>query len=340
MFKEKSKNCQTIVDKNTDSLVSYLKKSYPKKTPLFVHNLSKKFHTEFLSNFLSNFQKLNSDTEITFLKKILLEIKNKKLVVSEADKNIGIVLIESKIYNTLSLEHLNDDKFYKKIESDPTTILLDKCQNLIKSLFSQHHLSKDIFNLFEKNILNKNIAKFRLLPKLHKTKFGIRPIINCKNSILEIFSKSLDFFMKVIASEQFSFLKDSQNLIQKTISIFFSKNSKLFTADFEALYSNIPLEEAIIILSDIMAKVKSSYFTAYGFHCIIKLVLENNFFFFKNKTEKTFYLQIKGIAMGTTCGPSVANLYLGYFESRYLALLNTSLYFRFIDDLFLLQTMM
>jgi len=213
--------------------------------------------------------------------------------------------------------------------------LIFQCQNLIDNLVNRNHISKEIHTLFEKNISQKNIAKFRLLPKLHKKKFGIRPIINCKNTVLEIFSKSLDFYMKSLASQHFSFLKDSQNLIQLTLNKKFPSDSKLFTADFESLYSNIPLEKAIIILSDTMKKV-NSYFTYFGFHSLIKLVLENNFFFFRNGTEKVFFLQVKGIAMGTTCGPSVANLYLAHFENLYISLLNTSLYHRYIDDLFLI----
>jgi hypothetical protein len=37
--------------------------------------------------------------------------------------------------------------------------------------------------------------------------------------------------------------------------------------------------------------------------------------------------------MGTSCGPSVANLYLQYYEIKYKHLLTNTIYFRFIDDL-------
>jgi hypothetical protein len=38
--------------------------------------------------------------------------------------------------------------------------------------------------------------------------------------------------------------------------------------------------------------------------------------------------------MGTSCGPSIANLYLAYYEIKNLHLINLSLYYRFIDDTF------
>jgi hypothetical protein len=78
--KNKGSNIQTIVKNNCDSLISYLKKSYPNKTSPFVHNLSKDFHLKFLSNFLSNFKQLNFNTQIKEIRKVLLEIKNWLLV--------------------------------------------------------------------------------------------------------------------------------------------------------------------------------------------------------------------------------------------------------------------
>ena len=78
------------------------------------------------------------------------------------------------------------------------------------------------------------------------------------------------------------------------------------------------------------------HFTSYGFFVMLKLVLLNNYFYFKESEKKHFYLQINGIAMDTSCGPSVANLYLAFFELKYKQILNDSylVIYRFIDDIF------
>ena len=68
-----------------------------------------------------------------------------------------------------------------------------------------------------------------------------------------------------------------------------------------------------------------------GFHSILKLVLENNFL----KYEKLFFKQIKGIAMGSICGPSIANLFVSIYEKKWLTIHRPFIYFRFIDDLFM-----
>lgn len=65
----------------------------------------------------------------------------------------------------------------------------------------------------------------------------------------------------------------------------------------------------------------------------LKLVLLNNYFYFKHNNLYTFFLQTKGVAMGTSCGLVVANIYLAYFEIKYRIFLDISLYYRFINDL-------
>ena len=75
-----------------------------------------------------------------------------------------------------------------------------------------------------------------------------------------------------------------------------------------------------------------SEFNPSGFYSLLSLILENNYFYFSHLNSLLFFLQLSGIAMGTSCGPSVANLHLVYYEIRFLHNVNVSLYHRFIDD--------
>ena len=137
-------------------------------------------------------------------------------------------------------------------------------------------------------------------------KFGFRPLINSPNS---------------------------QNLIQLTKNKRFDSNLKLYSADFESLYTNIPLDKALDVIMQMVSVYKFNEISSYAIFEMLKLVLHNNYFSFEHNNLSTFLLQTKGIAMGTSCGPSVANLYLAYFELKYKILLNNSLYYRFIDDI-------
>ena len=234
-------------------------------------------------------------------------------------------------------EHLLDTSIYSKISFNPHFFLFDKTRKTLINIFENNHLSKDLFSKLNLNIQNKKLPSFRILPKLHKQKFGIRPLINCSFSITSPISKFIDFILKILVQKHFTTIKDSQNFIQLTLNKHFNKNSKLFTSDFAALYTNIPLKDAITKICELISRESYTDFDSFGFYTLISLVLENNYFYFKEYSTLHFFLQIKGVAMGTSCGPSVANLYLAYFEIRYLHTLNVSLYYRFIDDNFFIS---
>lgn len=293
------------------------------------------FRKEFLSIIL-NLTNSNTNfiTHISKLRKTLLNLKNNNITVTKADKNIGIILINTNLYYNLCIEHLVNDNTYKKIKYNPQFNIYKKAYRIINELFDTGNISKKLLEVILSNLKYKKLAKFSILIKLHKlNKFGVRPLINCSNTTLTILSKLLDFIFKPIVMEHFSFIKDSQNLIQLTKKIRYEENVKLYSADFESLYTNIPLQKAIIIIMQLISLYNFSEISNYAIYQILKLVLLNNYFSFRHNNGLTFFLQTKGIAMGTACGPSIANLYLTYFELKYKKILNISLYYRFIDDI-------
>ncbi len=107
---------------------------------------------------------------------------------------------------------------------------------------------------------------------------------------------------------------------------------KLGSYDFESLYSNIDLNHALIIITEFMKNnISMEEYTIIGFHHILKLVFNNNIFSFnKNK----FYKQVTGIAMGSKCGPTIANIYLYCLEKSFLTIHKPIFYGRYIDDVF------
>ena len=123
-------------------------------------------------------------------------------------------------------------------------------------------------------------------------------------------------------------------MILKTTNKKFSNNIKLFSADFESLYTNIPLDDCIEIITTIISKYEFYHISTVGFNILLKLLLKNSFFYFKQKEIILYFLQIKGIFMGTAAGPSLANLYLSYYENMNLNLKSLPLFYRYIDDLF------
>jgi 6-pyruvoyl-tetrahydropterin synthase len=99
------------------------------------------------------------------------------------------------------------------------------------------------------------------------------------------------------------------------------------------LYSNIDHVDCLLLLTEFFKDKFENFehITVKGFYTILKLVLENNFFTYKN----FFFKQIKGIAMGSICGPSIANIFVYIYEKKWLFIHKPLIYYRYIDDLFL-----
>jgi hypothetical protein len=181
--------------------------------------------------------------------------------------------------------------------------------------------------------IDGKLGSFRILPKIHKNVFGCRPIINYKNHFLNDICLLLNFIIRPYVINTESYIKDSQNLIQKTKDIKIPKDYIMASADFSSLYSNIDHEACINNLTDFFKdKLESEHINIKGFCVFIKLILNYNFFKYNNK----YFKQKLGIAMGSICGPSIANLFVYIYEKKWLFIYRPLVYLRFIDDLFII----
>ena len=333
-------NLEKSFRQSSDSLLKFLKKEFPKKSTNlnFILKSTNNFRNLFLDNFFEFFSKNNDFSDsfnLNLLKSTIYNLKKNQIIVTSADKNICTTLIESKIYHTLCYDHLNNANIYSKIDNNPLDLLYERFLSQFDYLHNNGHISSHLYRVMIDYISkNKKLANFRILPKLHKNKLGIRPLVNCSNSISSGISKILDFFFKPLVSNHYSYIKDSQDLLLKTKDLKFDKNIKLFSADFESLYTNIPLDECIEIITLIISEHSCFHISIVGFNSLLKLLLKNSYFFYKCNDKILYFLQIKGIFMGTAVGPSLANLYLSYYENLNSNLKSLPLFYRFIDDLF------
>jgi hypothetical protein len=181
---------------------------------------------------------------------------------------------------------------------------------------------------------NAKLGSFRILPKLHKNKFGIRPIINCKDHPTSNLAFLMDVILQPFVKNSESYIQDSQNLIQKIGNQKFPIGSRLFSCDFESLYINIDHVDAHFVICFFMKdKLNSKHINIQAFSKILELILNHNIFLF----DCSFFRQVIGIAMGSKCGPSIANVYLSCYEKKWLVVHRPLFYARFIDDVLVIS---
>lgn len=109
-----------------------------------------------------------------------------------------------------------------------------------------------------------------------------------------------------------------------------TENTILAFIDVDALYSSIPHDKGLDTVSSFLQE-RSRDNNEYNKFILDLLLFEltHNAFLFNG----SHYLQVQGVAMGTTFAPSYANLYLGGLEDMAVYLNQITLWRRYIDDI-------
>ena len=148
-----------------------------------------KIHTKYKSNIsLDQFKTL----------KMFNKIKPFKII--ETDKNTEAAILSNETCIELAHVHLQNISTYEKLNCDPTLNTLQTISTQMTELHETFNISKPLLKVLMPTS-NNRIGKFRILAKLHKKVFSIRPIINCSNHLTERISIFIDLMLKpIIAS--------------------------------------------------------------------------------------------------------------------------------------------
>ena len=141
-----------------------------------------------------------------------------------------------------------------------------------------------------------------MLPKICKNILPPpgRPIVFSVNSPTEKISMMLDIILQPYVAQTKSYIKDTSDFLEKISNIKLEENDWLFTMDVTSLYTNIPHEEGIDCIRDLLnSKGQNCLPKNHNLIKMLELVLKLNNFTFNSK----HYLQINGTAMGIRVAP-------------------------------------
>lgn len=260
----------------------------------------------------------------------LNSLKKKNLVIKKSDKG-DIITVETKeTYVADGLEHLSDKNVYQQVNQDINTELHQKIQK-----FVQHCYDRGLINTHTFVFLNKErdvrTPVIYFLKKLHKDPVTVRPIVSNINSPTCLLSTFMDGLLRPIVERKPHILKDSIQVIREIENMYIPEHSILITADVKSLYPSIPTDESIdIILAELEKQKDPTYPPLRVIKQFLIFILKYNCFNFVD----SFFLQVRGVAMGTTMAPNYANLFMSYLEETFIfnQPLQPLYYRRYIDD--------
>ena len=237
-----------------------------------------------------------------------------------------------------------DTKTYAKINENEAFATMKYVEEETWKLIDHYSsiISKEEREYFRKSFpMNKRVPQFYGMPKVHKNKLPMpfRPVVSQCGSVFGVISIFANFKLQRLTEHIPSYILNSTSFLDD-IDLLGSlpSTAKLFTADTVGMYSNIHPAEALPKMEAYLNLFshKLTNLCRMKIEFIIKLtrlVMLNNIFKFGN----TWWKQIVGTAMGTSCACVYATITFAYEERTLIQTKyskNLGFYKRKIDDIF------
>lgn len=263
--------------------------------------------------------------------------KSRHLTIKPADKNLGIVLLNTEDYLEQCLTHLSSTT-YQLVNTFPNSL--------------QHILENTVINFQKELTLHRQLYKFLLppkehripqfygLPKIHKTPSSkgippLRPIISHTNSLLSYSAKFIDHVLQPIARSYTDYLHNSTQLLQILANLHTTDDILLVSMDIVSLYTSIPQDECLsTVYKEMLTHQNLLIFDPNLIIQLLQINMFNNYFEFGS----FIFLQTTGIAMGSSFSPTIANIFMSVLFRSFLSSATEKplLLVRYIDDIFLI----
>jgi len=267
------------------------------------------------------------------------------IIIQRADKGNVIVVVDKTVYFEKLEGILNDKSKFRPInfkgEHGDLKYILEK----------EKEIKKFLDTLLDSGVITKDDHKI-MCPhgsapgvlygncKVHKAvSIGevppFRPILSAIDTPSYNLAKYLVPILSPLTSNQhvtkdsFTFAAD----IRKQNHSYF-----MTSFDVDSLFTNIPLDETIdICVSKLFGrKRKFNGFSKIELKQLLQFAVKDSLFLFNEQ----YYIQCDGVAMGSPLGPTLANVFLCYWEDIWLKKcpkkFKPTYYRRYIDDIFVL----
>lgn len=261
------------------------------------------------------------------------------IIIKTADKGACVTVVDKEDYVREGLEHLSDPLLYEKLPHDYSKNLRIWINRVLKTWRDCKAIREGEYLALRKNPDDIRPQFIYFIQKTHKSPRQIRPIVSGINGPTETLSSFVDKLLSPFVERCPHILANSKSLAALLDLKTMPPDITLATLDVKALYLKIPQEEGIrrvtkkLYTGPTKPRIRRELFTE-----IVQIVLKDNIFNFADQC----YRQISGVAMGTRCAPTFANIYMADLEEEMLEEWCKQghrppyLWKRYIDDIFVI----
>ena len=213
----------------------------------------------------------------------LQRLENRKdIVIKKADKGGATVILDSKDYLEEGVRQLSDEKYYEKLDHNPTKEHEEIVRTTIDRLVEEDEISEETAKKLYPS--NSRTPLFYLLPKVHKGGCPGRPVVSSVKCHTEKISAFVDEKLRPIVSKLKSYIKDTSDFLRKIKDIGeIPKDAILVTMDVTGLYTNIDNTEGLEAMHEALEESSQNQKpSANALTLMMRLILMLNNFVFNN----------------------------------------------------------
>ena len=152
-------------------------------------------------------------------------------------------------------------------------------------------------------------------------------------------AKELAKILKPLVGKSPHHINSTQDFVEQVKHITLAPGECLSSYDVSALFTSVPVDLALNIIKDLLAKdhtlKQRTVLAVSDIILLLEFCLKNTYFSFQGQ----FYEQVEGAAMGSPVSPIVANIYMEYLEQKALSTAPhpPKFWHRFVDDIFVIH---
>ncbi len=270
--------------------------------------------------------------------------QNQNIVIKKADKGSATVIMDMEDYVREGNRQLDNPKHYRKLSHPIYHKTAARISKIVQKLKNNGYINEK-----QRSYLSPpdtpRPRRFYMLPKIHKDpkKWTVpnkippgRPIVSDCSSESYSISEYIDYHLRPLATSHPSYLKDTGDFLHKISQVEVPDDALLVTLDVDGLYTNIDNHAGLQAVKQRLYENPMRGRPDKELLELLKISLENNDFEFNDE----WYLQVWGTAMGKKFAPHYANIFMAKWEQEALAKCPKKplVYFRFLDDIFIVWT--
>ena len=277
---------------------------------------------------LNYIKKCKKMTTTRHIQKTKTFLKENSLLAVPFDKGIGICVMDISTYNSKMNTITGLPQFQKvvktrKNEKHPVLKEEERIVSTLKALKDQGKISETLFNKLKPR--GSQPPRLYGLAKVHKNNIPMRPVLSMPGSAYHKIGVQIAEWLSTVPQCRIN--SSSKSVCDSLKSVQLEEHEELVSFDVSALYTNVPVVEAIDICADMLFDQSDLPIDKDTFITLAKMASCNVLM----STHDGYYKQIDGLAMGSPPAPHLANGWMSQFDQTIQG--DSRLYTRYMDDI-------